>query len=81
MSTYVDFNVKCHCGHNGIIHLHEGDGPGKLWESYTLENLEGEPFYSESPVGISQMLKETNATCPKCKNPIQKKDVGDAFPA
>jgi len=76
MSTYVENKVKCDCGHEGIIHLHEGDGPfNNFWEKYSLENLDGESFESDSPVNMIRVLEEMKVNCPKCKNKIEKKHL------
>jgi len=66
MSTRLSFEVECECGHIGKINLHEGDGP-KFWENYTLENLEGKSFESETPVNFPRVFTEMQPICPNCK--------------
>lgn len=72
MSTHVENKVKCDCGHEGIIHLHESDAINS-WESYSLENLNGVSFESNTPVNMIEVLKEMNVSCPSCGKKIEKK--------
>lgn len=74
MSTYVENKVACDCGHEGKIHLHESDAFNS-WESYSLEDLNGDSFKSHTPVKMVTVLNEMNITCPKCGKKIEMKNL------
>ena len=59
--------MVCACGHRGALLLRENDQPySKMWESYSLENLDGGSYRVDGFADLPTVLAAIAPTCPKC---------------
>ena len=67
MTIRTTYPVTCPCGHEGAIKMSENDQPySKMWESYSLENLNGGSYSVEGFAEWPGVFAALKPTCPKC---------------
>ncbi len=65
--------VRCSCGHVGFIVKNENDSPYSMqWESYKLENLNGNAGFQVEgdSIDFTEAFARLNPSCPRCNKPI-----------
>lgn len=77
MSITTYYKVVCNCGHEGKIKLRENDTPysGGFWEHYSLEDLNGHAYNSETNSNWQTILKYMRPICPECNTPITPENI------
>jgi hypothetical protein len=67
MTMRTQYPMTCSCGHKGAIKMSENDQPfSKCWESYSLEDLNGDSYYVEGFADWPQVFNNLRPTCPVC---------------
>lgn len=67
MTLRTKYPITCSCGHKGAIKMSENDQPySKPYESYSLENLNGNGFNVAGSVKLDQVFCKMKPTCPSC---------------
>jgi hypothetical protein len=73
MTMRTRYNLICSCGHRGTIVRKENDQPySKDWDSFSLENLNGNSFYSEQLIDWDVVFKNMKPVCPQCKKRLTR---------
>lgn len=77
MTTVTRTKLVCSCGHQGCIVMRENDAPfSRQYESYSLENLEGESFSVNGGFAKwDEVFRETKPVCPNCGNGLSEADI------
>lgn len=67
----------CECGHRGHIKLKENDTPYSVgfWEKYSVENLTGVAYVTESSRSWTELIKKINPGCPVCGRKLTEKNI------
>ena len=76
MAMHTRIKVECTCGHVGYIKCKENDQPySKCYESYTLENLEGQSYSVDGFANMEQVIEKMKPVCPKCKTELKQSNL------